>query len=141
MKAVSCETFATAMLGNIDDVDFQPIQSDIIRFHKTQLKPDKQEEKIEQHIKKFKRFYKDLRKQIARVPVGIVLTLEYYLNGPSKTSSPWFLQMIDSYKNFHTALKSGDGAICTSLLDMGLSLASTGMISHNRGLAMGCRFV
>ena len=87
----------------------------------------KQDEKLEQHVKKFKRFYKDLRNQIAKVPQGIVLTLDYYLNRPSKVSTPWFTQMVESYKNFHNALKSGEFNTCTSLLDMGLSLASTGM--------------
>ena len=99
MRAVSCETFATALFGLLDDTYFAPLQTEVIRSHKMDH-PDIDGQRS-RDILKFHEFHSDLCKQIEQVREGIILTLKYFINRPSNgKTTPWFEQMTKDYINY-----------------------------------------
>ena len=101
MKAVSCETFATALFGAMEPKDLQPIQMEVIKPRK---KKGKQIDKKHENNEKFKKFTQDLINRIKMVPdEGTLLTLSYYLKRKDKAASPWFEQMDEDYSTFFQA--------------------------------------
>ena len=99
MRAVSCETFATALFGLMDDDYFAPLQTEVIRSHKKDH-PDIDGQRS-RDILKFQEFHSDLCKHIDQVPEGTILTLKYFINQPRKgKTTPWFQQMSEDYINY-----------------------------------------
>lgn len=132
IKAVSCETFALAMLGSIDESSsYNPIQTDVIRSHFQNLPSKLREEKVKEHEKRFKKFHQDLMGQILLVPKGSILTLEFavrwlttYAKFSSTVNVPWFMEMNSAYRSLFEAAENGNLLICKNLLECGLNLYS-----------------
>ena len=98
MRAVNCETFATALFGAVDAKNFDSIQMEVIRPKKGKQKTSVN---TQQNMERFEKFYQDLTKRIQSVPEeGILLTLSYYVKMQDTALNPWFLQMINVYKQF-----------------------------------------
>ena len=90
MRAVSCETFATALFGLLYDNNFSPLQTAIVRSHKKDLPDiDAQRQRDQQ---KFRNFHSDLCKQIKQVPEGTILTLKYFIEHIDHSISNRFFQ-------------------------------------------------
>ena len=102
MRAVSCETFATALFGLLYDDNFAPLQTAVVRSHKRDLPDITAQSQKAKHKLKFRKFHSDLCKQIEQVPKGTILTVKYFINhfnihNPQSTHTTWFQHMTDDY--------------------------------------------
>ena len=114
MSAVSCETFASAILGDIGGNGFEPIQLGVIRSHKKDH-PDPDGQRVK-HVEKYEKFHKDLCGQIRAVPHGTILSLEFYMKKPySQRSTPWFQQMAQAYQSYIEAASRWETSCVLSL--------------------------
>ena len=105
MRAISCETFCTAILHPSDD-SFRPIQRSIVRSHKRNLPQEKADRKLEEDAKNYKRFHSKLCKQISLVPPDILLSLKFHLNESQNQLGVWWIdKIVRSYQEFRQACK------------------------------------
>ena len=106
MRAVSCETFCTAILYPLDD-SFHPIQRSIVRSHKNNLPTDDAAKQLEEDKQKYKKFHSDLCCQMKKVPKGCLLSLKLYKEKQSNQTEPWFEEIIQSYSFFQACRRYG----------------------------------
>lgn len=105
MRAVSCETFAMAMLGAIDKVTYSIVQAEVLSSKRNKITEEQEKLKLEEQKKRFEKFHADLKDQIEKVPEGILLSLAGALM--YNRSYPWFHQMVDSYKQLFKSSYEG----------------------------------
>ena len=101
IRAVSCETFVTALFGLLSDDLFDPLQTEVLH---SPLPKDVQEQKA-RDFRRFKKFHRDLCDQIESVPEGTILTLRFFIERPDKKAYPWFQQMAATYVRYIEAAR------------------------------------
>ena len=101
IRAVSCETFVTALFGLLSDDFFDPLQTEVLH---SPLPKDIQEQKA-RDFRRFKKFHQDLCTQIESVPEGTILTLRFFMERPDKQAYPWFQQMAVAYARYIEAAR------------------------------------
>ena len=101
IRAVSCETFVTALFGLLSDDLFDPLQTEVLQ---SPLPEDIKEQKA-RDFRRFKKFHQDLCTQIESVPEGTILTLRFFMERPDKQAYPWFQQMAVAYARYIEAAR------------------------------------
>ena len=151
LAAVSCEAFAMTMM-NVEP-DWSSSQLKVIKSHAK--KPD--EDKLEEHDGKFKVFYKHILNRWDKLDQPVILTLDYFLKKYTNfdplnelgdddddveldklnQQDPWFLTMIEDYKEFFKYVRKGNRKKAEKLLNKkGLNVNSGFMVKNEKLTAL-----
>ena len=151
MAAVSCEAFAMTMM-NVEP-DWSSSQLKVIKSR--QEEPDK--EKLEEHAGKFRVFYKHILNRWNQLDQPVILTLDYFLKKYTNfdplnelgddddddveldklnQQDPWFLTMIEDYREFFRYVKERKRKKAEKLLNKGLNVHSGFMVENEKVTAL-----